>query len=230
MNGVTEIRVGNGPDNVLDYEGITELLAEVEAAIARGKPILFQGATEGRYFCSGFDLATLALLPEKELRRAFADFLRLGRVVFTAPVPVAVLAKGHAIGIGATLLLAADQALIAARAKLRFPETMLGLGLFADMAGMIGHRSTGRLAERMLMQAEPLNRYAGGHLWAGRQSSRRFPRPPRRPFYRYWPFEIGLGSSKASMSCGCVACSNRASARFFLRALGDISRGGHVLI
>nr|WP_275299116.1 enoyl-CoA hydratase/isomerase family protein [Halomonas kenyensis] len=131
-------------------------MAEVEAAIARGKPILFQGATEGRYFCSGFDLATLALLPEKELRRAFADFFRLGRVVFTAPVPVAVLAKGHAIGIGATLLLAADQALIAARAKLRFPETMLGLGLFADMAGVIGHRSTGRLAERMLMQAEPL--------------------------------------------------------------------------
>lgn len=156
MNGVTKIWVGHGADNVLDPEGIAELLAKVEAAIARGRPILFQGAAEGRFFCSGFDLSTLALLPERELRRAFADFLRLGRVVFTAPVPVAVLAKGHAIGVGATLILAADQALVAARAKLRFPETMLGLGLFADMAAMIGHRATGRLAERMLMRAEPL--------------------------------------------------------------------------
>ncbi|WP_269476085.1 enoyl-CoA hydratase/isomerase family protein [Billgrantia diversa] len=94
--------------------------------------------------------------PDTELRQAFADFLHLGRVVFTAPVPVAVLAKGHAVGVGATLVLAADQAIIAARAKLRFPETMLGIGLFADMAAMIGHRATGRLAERMLMRAEPL--------------------------------------------------------------------------
>jgi enoyl-CoA hydratase/carnithine racemase len=150
------IRLGEGAQNLVTGRGIAALRSQVAAAVAAGRPIVFEPATEGSFFCGGFDLADLAAGGEAAARQAFADFLELGRAVFLAPVPVGARAQGHAIGIGAMLVLAADRAVMAPRAKLRFPELLLGLGLFADNVAMIRHRGTGALAERLLLRAEAL--------------------------------------------------------------------------
>ncbi len=150
------IRVGEGAQNLVTRHGIATLRAQVAAALEAHRPIVFVPATEGRFFCGGFDLADLAAGGEEGARQACADFLDLGRAVFLAPVPVGVQAQGHAVGVGAMLVLAADATVMAPRAKLRFPECLLGLSLFADIVGMIRHRGTGTLAERLLCRAEAL--------------------------------------------------------------------------
>lgn len=150
------IALGEGEMNLVTRRGISALCRDVARALDAGQPIIFEPATEGRFFCGGFDLADLAAGTEPEQRQAFADFLTLGRLVFSAPVPVGVMARGHAVGVGAMLVLAADATVMAPRAKLRFPELHLGLTLFADVVALIRYRGSGALAERLLCRAEAL--------------------------------------------------------------------------
>lgn len=150
------IRLGEGAHNLVTRQGIATLRQQVTAALEAQRAIVFEPATEGRFFCGGFDLADLAADGDTGARQAFADFLDLGRTVFLAPVPVGVRAGGHAVGLGAMLVLAADRVAMAPRAKLRFPELLLGLSLFADIVAMIRYRGTGALAERLLCRAEAL--------------------------------------------------------------------------
>lgn len=151
------IEIGVGPDNLVDAEHIRALRERFEAAVAAAEPVAFVAANPGRMFCAGFDLADLLDRPQEEIREAFAEMLRLVRGVFHAPVPVAVLAGGHAVGVGAMLVLAADRALLTPRAKLRFPEAGLGLGLFDDTVGLLHYRTSPGAAERLLRYGRPLD-------------------------------------------------------------------------
>lgn len=150
------IEVGEGPDNLVGAEHIRVLREHFEAAVAASEPVAFVAASPGRMFCAGFDLADLLGRPEVEARQAFAEMLRLVRGVFHAPVPVAVLAGGHAVGVGAMLVLAADRAVMTPRAKLRFPEASIGLGLFGDTVELLHYRGGPMAAERLLRYGRPL--------------------------------------------------------------------------
>jgi enoyl-CoA hydratase/carnithine racemase len=150
------IEVGQGRDNAVGAEHIQALRERFEEAVAAGRPVAFVPATEGKMFCAGFDLRDLLGRSHEEVRQAFSELLRLIRAVFHAPVPVAVIAGGHAVGVGAILLLAADRRLMAAQAKLRFPEASLGLGLFDDVVSLLHYRSGPALAERLLRYGQPI--------------------------------------------------------------------------
>ncbi|EKV27720.1 hypothetical protein C882_1315 [Caenispirillum salinarum AK4] len=130
--------------------------SQVADALSQGKPLIFQPAAAGRFFCGGFDLDDLLALPPTEVRDVFADLLTLTRLVFEAPVPVLVLADGHAVGVGGMLALASDRTVLSRRAKIRFPETAIGLGTLSDIVDLLRFRTSGRTAELMAVHARPV--------------------------------------------------------------------------
>jgi len=151
------IDVGDGvhQDNSLDRAALLALESAVQTAIAQARPILFRPACVGRFFSAGMNLPDLMQRPDEEVRRTFGTLLSLTRCIFRAPVPVATAASGHAVGLGAILVLVADYAAMSPSGKLRFPEATLGLPLFTDIASILRYRSDARTAERMLLEAEP---------------------------------------------------------------------------
>ncbi|MCC5988155.1 MAG: enoyl-CoA hydratase/isomerase family protein [Pararhodobacter sp.] len=151
------IELGAGPENRLTAAGMRALLAQVGAALNAGRGLHIVPAQPGRFFCSGFDLDDLAGRPRDEARAAFADFLQLGRLVFITTRPVIAETRGHAVGVGAMLVMAADTAIMTPRAKLRFPEITVGLGLFDDTVAMIRHRVSGSMSERLVLHGEALS-------------------------------------------------------------------------
>ena len=147
-----EILVGSGPDNRVGSEAVHQLLEQFLQADQHHQPIIFKGSTPGRFFCPGFDLADLCARPEIEVARAFESLLHLTRAVFHSGNPVGVVAAGHAAGVGAILVLAADRTVMHQRAKFRFPEINLGLGLFFDVVELLRYRLPPHQAERFLRE------------------------------------------------------------------------------
>lgn len=82
----------------------------------------------GRAFCAGADLKAHADSdPSMKQRRAYArTAARANRALQRCTKPVIAAVNGHAIGGGLELALSCDFIIVAAEAKLRFPELALG--------------------------------------------------------------------------------------------------------
>lgn len=150
---MVKISVGASADNNVSAAHIRDLLEQFNEAQQCHEPICFVPKNAGRFFCSGFDLAELIKLPEQQVADTFESFLLLTRAVFHSPSRVGVLAEGHAVGVGAMLALAADRCVMQQQAKLRFPEVLLGLGLFPDIVDLIRYRTAPAKAELLLCDA-----------------------------------------------------------------------------
>ena len=126
-------------------------------------------------FSAGFDLSVMTAGPDqaRDLLRAGAD---LALRIYTFPIPVVLGATGHALAMGAILLMAADVRIGAdGPFKVGLPEVEIGMPL---------PRVRGRAGPRPPVQAPLRRRRAarGGHR-SGRRRGRRLPRPgggPRR--------------------------------------------------
>lgn len=156
MTTSAHILLGSGEQNLITATGLSDLHAQVRDAIDQRQPICFSGATPGRFFCGGFDLDDLLKKPDAEIRTVFEELLVLTRRVFSAPVPVLTMAQGHAVGVGAMLALASDRCVMAPKAKMRFPEVVIGLGTLGDIVDLLRYRTTARMAERMAALAQPV--------------------------------------------------------------------------
>lgn len=151
------IEIGNNNDNAVSCLGLLKLEGQVRQAILHGQPIMLQARHRGRFFCVGFDLAELKQLDRSAVAAHFYRFLQLLRTLFLAPVPVFCWSQGHAVGVGAALCLVADQAVMAAKAKFRFPETHLGLGQFADIIALLHYRlAAPAQAETVILQSQAI--------------------------------------------------------------------------
>lgn len=152
-----EIKVGEHADNRVGVEHLQKLYDTTKEGIEARQPLQFVPANPGRFFCAGFDLHNLMQHTEQQVAATFETFLHFTRLVFHAPVPVSVAAHGHAIGLGAMLCLAADSASLHRKAKLRFPEAFLGLGLFDDIVQLIQYRGAAATAELLIRQGRALS-------------------------------------------------------------------------
>lgn len=107
------------------YRALVDALAAAGADPAV-RAVVLTGA--GRAFCVGADLKG-----HGESERSAAERLRYARLgqdaaaaILRCPRPVIGAVNGHAIGAGLELALACDLTVVAADAKLRFPELALG--------------------------------------------------------------------------------------------------------
>lgn len=120
------IAMDDGRANAFSFEMIKQLNAAFDYAFARNAPVILTGR-EG-IFCAGFDLNVMKsndeALRNQLLDQGFSFVYRL----MDSPVPVIVANTGHAIAMGAVLLLAADYRLSEDGAfKIGLNETAIGV-------------------------------------------------------------------------------------------------------
>jgi enoyl-CoA hydratase/carnithine racemase len=120
----------NAVDDEL-HDGLAEVWTEVLADPA-ARVILLRG--EGRSFCSGRDTAQLGQRTAGESDLAFIRRHQDTRVLqLASPKPVIAALRGHVLGGGLEMALAADIRIAAADVRMAFPE--IGYGLMTDTGG-----------------------------------------------------------------------------------------------
>ncbi|MEN8374881.1 MAG: enoyl-CoA hydratase/isomerase family protein [Gemmatimonadota bacterium] len=130
------------------YRTLEALLADTAADGEVGAVVL-TGA--GRAFCAGADLKAYGeRRPTADERGDYIDTgQRVYRAIQTLPQPVVAAVNGHAIGAGLELALSCDLLVVAADAKLRFPEvalgTFIGGGTSYTLARRVGYARASEL-------------------------------------------------------------------------------------
>lgn len=104
-NGVLTITMDDGKVNCLSPKMLAELSAAFDRASAEKAVVLWTGR-EGK-FSGGFDLKVFERGGD-ELRGMLAAGARLAERVLSFPTPVVVACNGHALAMGAFMLLCAD--------------------------------------------------------------------------------------------------------------------------
>ncbi|HVN49791.1 MAG TPA: crotonase/enoyl-CoA hydratase family protein [Acidimicrobiales bacterium] len=125
---VAVVYFDDGKANVLTHSVIEALHAALGAAESDGARAVAIIGRPGK-FCAGFDLSVMTAGPDqaRDLLRAGAV---LGRRIYTFPVPVLLGATGHALAMGAILLMAADVRIGAdGPFKIGLPEVEIGMPL-----------------------------------------------------------------------------------------------------
>jgi enoyl-CoA hydratase len=107
------------------YEHLLNAIARAEQDRSL-RAIVLTGA--GRAFCVGADLHGHRTTEREDdaRRRYIALGQRTAKAILDSRLPVIAAVNGHAIGAGLELALACDLSVVAAAAKLRFPELALG--------------------------------------------------------------------------------------------------------
>ncbi len=123
------------------YQALEKALKEIEADDSV-RCIVLTGA--GRAFCVGADLKAHGNreLSEDERREYVEAGQRASKLIQSCGKPCVAAVNGHAIGAGLELALACDLLVVAAEAKLRFPEislgTFIGGGAIYTLAARVG--------------------------------------------------------------------------------------------
>jgi enoyl-CoA hydratase len=103
---VAVLHVDDGKANALSHQMIAAINAQLDQAEANGARAVVIVGRPGR-FCAGFDLATMRAGPGEA-----RDLLRVGAElalrIYTFPAPVVLAVTGHALAMGAILLMASD--------------------------------------------------------------------------------------------------------------------------
>ena len=148
---VTVLRIErHAQRNALDQAHCTDLLEQVEAALAGGaRALVLTG--EGTSFCSGADLDTVH--SESFLKALYALLHRLAEV----PVPVIAAVNGPAIGAGTQLAIAADLRVAAPTARFAVPTARLGFVVDAWTMRRLAALAGGGAARAVLVGVEALS-------------------------------------------------------------------------
>jgi enoyl-CoA hydratase/carnithine racemase len=158
-DGVATISM-NRPErhNALDDQMHDELVEAWKAVLAdpAARVVVLRG--EGRSFCSGRDTTQLGERPAGESDLSFVRRHQVSRITqLDSPKPVIAALRGHVLGGGLEIALAADIRIAAADVRMAFPE--IRYGLMSDTGGsplatMLAGPSR---AKWMLMTGRPID-------------------------------------------------------------------------
>jgi enoyl-CoA hydratase len=162
---VATIRMDDGKVNCLSPRMLRDLNEAFDRAESDGATVLLTGR-EG-VFSAGFDLAVLRPGGEPSHQMVRAGF-ELALRVLAFPRPVVIACSGHAIAMGAFLLLSADVR-IGAEGPFKFTanEVAIGLTMPYSAIAICRHRLTPAAFDRAMVVAEvssPETAVAAGYL------------------------------------------------------------------
>ena len=135
------------------YAGLLDALSDADAD-AEVRCVVLSGA--GRAFCVGADLKAHGVGRRDESARA--RYVQLGQDVCariqTIGKPVVAAVHGYAVGAGAEIAVAADFLLVAADARLRFPEISIGTFIGGGVSDRLPRIVGLRRATELLMSGD----------------------------------------------------------------------------
>ncbi|WP_420640279.1 enoyl-CoA hydratase/isomerase family protein [Candidatus Poriferisocius sp.] len=148
--------------NSLTDDIVLNLIDNLEAASADEhiRAVLLDSV--GENFCSGFDLAGRAgdgprPRPGSIARRMPYLVNRLIPVMLEVQVPIVGAVRGWSVGLGFSLVLACDFAVVAEDARLRAPFTAMGITPDSGMSWLLPRLAGVARAKQMLMLGEELS-------------------------------------------------------------------------
>ncbi|GAA3204135.1 crotonase/enoyl-CoA hydratase family protein [Nonomuraea helvata] len=164
-DSVATIAMDDGKANAISIQMLTELGAALDRAVADSAVVLLEGR-EGR-FSAGFDLTTLAAGGDgaKALVRGGWE---LAARLLSFPTPVVIACTGHAMAMGAFLLLSGDYR-VGAAGPYRLATNEVAIGITMPYVGIeiLRHRLTPACFSRAVTLAEtfsPGDAVAAGFL------------------------------------------------------------------
>ena len=144
------IELARGKGNALD----TKFLEEIRANFADLRDDPPRGVVltaEGKIFCAGLDLVTLAETDRAGLVGLVSALVATLREVFSFPRPVVAAINGHAVAGGALLSLACDQRLmVMGDGKWGLTEAQMGLVVPASLVELVRYSLPRPALEKLL--------------------------------------------------------------------------------
>jgi enoyl-CoA hydratase len=149
---VATIRMDDGKVNCLSPRMLRELDEAFDRAVADGATVLLTGRE--RVFSAGFDLAVLRAGGEPAGQMVRAGF-ELARRILSFPTPTLIACTGHAVAMGAFLLLSADVR-VGAEGPFRITANEVAIGLAVPDAALAicRHRLTPAAFNRAVVVAD----------------------------------------------------------------------------
>ncbi|MFN3608497.1 MAG: crotonase/enoyl-CoA hydratase family protein [Hyphomonas sp.] len=127
-NGIAVVTMDDGKANAISLTMVEALNAALDEAEASAKAIVLAGRPER--FSAGFDLKFFATAEPEQMRSLVVGGGKLAFRLFTSEKPVVIACTGHAIAMGAFLLLGGDTRIAARGAyKIGANETVNGMTL-----------------------------------------------------------------------------------------------------
>lgn len=149
-DGCAVIELARGKANALD----TEFLEEIRGAFTGLREDLPRGVVltaEGKIFCAGLDLVSLAKIDRDGLALLLKALNAALREIFSFPRPVVAAINGHALAGGALLSLACDHRLMAmGEAKWGLTEAQMGLVVPASLIELSRYSLPRPVLEKLL--------------------------------------------------------------------------------
>jgi enoyl-CoA hydratase len=150
---VAILRIDDGKANALDSSIISSLRDDLRRAGEEAAAVLLTGRT-GR-FSAGFDLSVFREGGPEAARGLVTAGAELAVQIARHPTPVVIACNGHALAMGAVLLLAADLRLGASGDfKIGFNEVAIGMAAPVFLVEFARERLSKRHLQRATIQAE----------------------------------------------------------------------------
>jgi enoyl-CoA hydratase len=152
-NNVAVISIDDGKANVVDHRFVDNMTALLERAGEEAGAVLLQA--RAGMFSAGFDLKELQK-GRREAEALVARGMELLTQIYAFPRPVVAACDGHAVGLGAFMLLAADFRLGSATDyNITLPETAIGMPFTPVLMTLIRDRIASTQQTLAVLQSRP---------------------------------------------------------------------------
>lgn len=129
----TTIRMDDGKRNALSLRMLRELDAALSSAEAARLPVVLTGRAD--VLSAGFDLKVMQGASRQDMGEMLRSGFRLARRLLAFPLPVIIACPGHAVAMGAFLLLAGDFRL-GAQGDFKIVANEVAIGMNLPMAAV----------------------------------------------------------------------------------------------
>jgi enoyl-CoA hydratase len=164
-DGIATLTLDNGKANVISHEVIGGFNAALDRSEAEGTTVVITG--KPGILSGGYDLRVVSLGPQELIALVTAGS-SLARRMLAHPTPIVVACTGHAVGMGAFLMLSADYRVGAdGPFQIGLPESQVGMTMNHVGLALARDRLAKPYLNRAVMNAEmfdPAGAVASGFL------------------------------------------------------------------
>ncbi|MEM1142407.1 MAG: crotonase/enoyl-CoA hydratase family protein [Pseudomonadota bacterium] len=152
---VATICIDDGKANVVSHQFIDDFNRHLDQAKSEAKVVVLTGRSG--MFSAGFDLKEFQKGPDNMMALAKRGMALLTEV-YSHPQPVVSVCDGHAVGLGAFLLLASDVRIgTDSDYNVTLPETAIGMGFTPVLMALIRDRISSRYQNLAVLQSKPFS-------------------------------------------------------------------------